>query len=370
PEGPVQRPPLTLSPGSRSTVSVGGDLPGQDVSTLLVSDGEILAERAMYWNERVDGHASEGVAEPRKEWFLAEGTTGYGFDTWVLVQNASSEPTVVNVVYYTPDGPIEKEPFTIQGKSRASVHANQDVPGKDVSIGVKATRPVVVERSMYWDDMRGGHNSCATPDPASKWYLAEGSTMYGFDEWVTIGNPSSKNASVELDYITTGGIDSTIEVSVPAQSRRTVHVNEDIQVGEISVVVESSQPVVVERSMYWNNGTGRAGHGALGATHPSLTHFLAEGCTANGFDQWVLIENPSKKDTTSVVLTYMTPNGLVSGPTISIKPMCRQSVNVNLDVPMSDVSVKIEATSPVIVERAMYWAGKGGGHNAMAVGVD
>lgn len=370
PDGRLQGNPVTIPPSSRATVSANLEIPDADVSTRLVSDGVVFAERTMYWYGRGDGHVSGGIPEPQKSWYMAEGTTAYGFDTWILIQNASSEPADVNIKYYTPAGPIAKEPFTIKGDCRISVHANNDVSGDDISIGVEASRPVVVERSMYWDGMSGGHNSSAAPARTRTWYLAEGSTSFGFDEWVTIGNPSPDEATVQLSYLTAGGNEKSKKMNVPPESRRTVHVNEDIQAAEVSVVAESDRPLVVERSMYWNNGTGKAGHGALGATQPSHTLYLAEGCTAFGFDEWVLIENPSSKENTTVSLTYMTPYGSVSGPVLNISPMSRKTVHVNNDVMWSDVSVEIKATNPVIVERAMYWAGQGGGHNSLAVSAD
>src|SRR5450756_2840273 len=288
PDGAVRKPDIEVPPLSRVTVSAGGDVPDADVSVMLVSDGEILVERAVYWNNRIEGHDSAGVPLPQKEWFLAEGSTAYGFKTWVLVQNPSPEPATVRITYLTPDGPVVKPEFTVAGNRRVTVLANDDVPGRDISVKVEASRAVVVERSMYWDDMRGGHNSAASPAASRSWFLAEGSTLFGFDEWVTIGNPAGKATNARVTYMTPGGAVAGPTLNLPAGSRRTVHVNDDLKCAEVSVKVESDEPIVAERSMYWNNGTGRAGHCALGVTQPSDTQYLAEGCTANGFEEWAV----------------------------------------------------------------------------------
>ncbi|MDY6795163.1 MAG: hypothetical protein SWK76_07770, partial [Actinomycetota bacterium] len=41
-------------------------------------DGEVVCERAMYWNGRQGGHDSVGVTSPASQWYLAEGATGPG----------------------------------------------------------------------------------------------------------------------------------------------------------------------------------------------------------------------------------------------------------------------------------------------------
>ena len=367
PDGAVRKPDIEVPPLSRVTVSAGGDVPDADVSVMLVSDGEILVERAVYWNNRIEGHDSAGVPLTQKEWFLAEGSTAYGFKTWVLVQNPSPEPATVRITYLTPDGPVVKPEFTVAGNRRVTVLANDDVPGRDISVKVEATRAVVVERSMYWDDMRGGHNSAASPAASRSWFLAEGSTLFGFDEWVTIGNPAGKATNARVTYMTPGGAVAGPTLNLPAGSRRTVHVNDDLKCAEVSVKVESDEPIVAERSMYWNNGTGRAGHCALGVTQPSDTQYLAEGCTANGFEEWVLVQNPSTTGAVSVELTYMTPQGPAPGPRLDLAPSSRRTVHVNKDLPGSDVSVQVSSSDPVIVERAMYWDKMEGGTDAAAI---
>ena len=368
-DGAVRKPDIDVPPLSRVTVSAGRDVPNEDVSVLLVSDGEILVERAMYWENRIEGHVSAGVPLPRKEWYLAEGSTAHGFETWVLVQNPSDEPADVRITYLTPDGPVAKPQFTIGGNKRATVLANDDVPGQDISVKVEASRAVVVERAMYWGGMRGGHNSCASPALSHTWFLAEGSTLFGFDEWVMLGNPAGKATNVKLTYMTPDGAVAGPGLSLPAGSRRTVHVNEDLQCAEVSVKVESDEPIVAERSMYWNKGTGRAGHCALGVTQPSCTQYLVEGCTANGFEEWVLIQNPSTTGAVSVELTYMTPRGPAPGPRLALAPSSRRTVHVNGDLPSSDVSVQVSSSDPVIVERAMYWDKMEGGTDAAAIEV-
>ncbi|MBU4194374.1 MAG: right-handed parallel beta-helix repeat-containing protein [Actinomycetia bacterium] len=96
------------------------------------------------------------------------------------------------------------------------------------------------------------------------------------------------------------------------------------------------------------------GHDSIGVTGPAKTWYLAEGCTAGGFETWVLVQNPGDEDAT-VNLTYMTESGAFQGPRLELAAHSRQTVNVADTVPTSwGVSTTVTSDGPVIVERAMY----------------
>ena len=75
------------------------NLADAQVSTRVTSTtgAVIIAERAVYftYDGKQGGHDSVGVTSPCMTWYLAEGYTGGDFDTWVLVQNPSTEPAHV-----------------------------------------------------------------------------------------------------------------------------------------------------------------------------------------------------------------------------------------------------------------------------------
>ncbi len=54
---------------------------------------------------------SVGATEPSKIWYLAEGCTAGGFETWILVQNPGQTPAEVSVVYQTDKGRVEGPTF-------------------------------------------------------------------------------------------------------------------------------------------------------------------------------------------------------------------------------------------------------------------
>src|SRR5450756_1972813 len=76
------------------------------------SDQDIICERSMYWDARRGGHDSIGVTSPGKTWYLAEGSTAWGFTTWLLLQNPAEDKSAkVNVTYMTKFGPVYESDF-------------------------------------------------------------------------------------------------------------------------------------------------------------------------------------------------------------------------------------------------------------------
>ena len=59
-QGEVAGPTLTVQPGSRETVDVSETVETYEVSTKVVSDQSVIAERAVYYNDRQCAHDSIG----------------------------------------------------------------------------------------------------------------------------------------------------------------------------------------------------------------------------------------------------------------------------------------------------------------------
>jgi hypothetical protein len=129
----------------------------------VVSDKDVIAERAMYGEGRQWGHDSVGISEPSKAWFLPEGSTGPGFETWILVQNPHQDkPARVEITYMTPEGQVEGPKETLQPGARRSFNVADSVPDTwEVSTQVVSDKDVIAERAMYGEGRQWGHDSVA-----------------------------------------------------------------------------------------------------------------------------------------------------------------------------------------------------------------
>ncbi len=101
-----------------------------DVSTLVRRQWwRSGGERAMYGNGRAWAHDSIGVTAPAETWYLAEGSTGEGFETWVLVQNpGTSDAVSVDLTLMTGSGsqaPAGLQDVIIQAGTRRSFNLGE-----------------------------------------------------------------------------------------------------------------------------------------------------------------------------------------------------------------------------------------------------
>ena len=358
---------VSLAPNSRTTVKVDDALVNQEVSTAVrATGGEVIAERSMYFRYRgkyPGGHSSPGTRAPATEWYLPEGCTAHGFDTFILVQNPADLPAKVSLAYMTAEAETLDQEIVLQPRSRYTV-AVDSVPGmeaREFSTRVTSDTPVVVERSMYFDygGIREGHNSPGATTLASDWYFAEGYTAGGFDSYILVMNPDESAAEITVTLSNPAGKSEDVRFEMPPRSRYTLPVDSLEGWGrrEFSAHVRSSVPVAAERAMYFVDYNGIAGgHDALGSPAPARTWYLAEGYTAQGFDTYILLQNPSEKKV-GVEVRYMLKEGRCVEKTYSIPPRARYTICVDKvkGLAAEEVSAYVSASEPIIAERSMYF---------------
>jgi FG-GAP-like repeat len=380
---------ISIPPRTRMTVPVNSTIDGQDVSTSIISpQPALIAERALYFNYNSGsgiwsgGHNVMGVDEPQKEWYFAEGCTRPGFNTWLTLQNPGTGDTKVYLDYFCGDGANVHKEAIVHAKSRYTVAVHGDAEGigvhpnlhGDVSIKVTSEQPIVAERPMYfnyngsWD---GGHNVMGANKPGREWYFAEGCTRPTFNTWLCLQNPGNSDALVTLDYFCGDGANEQRQLVVAPRSRATVAVHQpelgigvsDGPHGDVSIKVTSNQDIVAERPMYFNyNFVWRGGSNVMGASAPHRGWSFAEGCTRNGFNTWLCLQNPNDRETV-VSLDYLCGDGANIHREVTVGPRSRATVAVHGDEygigahnnAHGDVSIRVTATLPIMAERPTYF---------------
>ncbi|MFH1149606.1 MAG: hypothetical protein V1748_03945 [Actinomycetota bacterium] len=358
-QGEVQGPSATIEANSRKTFNVAETVQTWEVSTRVTSDEAVIAERAMYGGGRSWGTNSIGASSTSKTWYLAEGSTNGGMETWVLVQNPNTTPANIHLTYMTPDGAVKGPDATLEANSRKTFFAADTVPNQwSVSCMVTCDdQEVIVERAMYGNNRSWATNSVGVPEAGKDWYLAEGCTNGGFETWVLVQNPNPTPASIDLTYMTPNGAVEGPSETLPANSRKTYFAGDTVaNCWEVSTKVSSTSNVIAERSCYGNNRTWA--HESKGVAQAQATWYLAEGSTGGDpsthFETWVLVQNPNSQ-AASIQITYMTDSGPVEGPTDTVPANSRKTYNIASTVPgVWEVSTKVTSNRAVIVERAMY----------------
>ncbi len=360
---------VNVPAGTRLTIPVNSVLgEGWDVSIRVIcSSRDLLCERPMYFN--YEGKWSGGTAatgSPRRSqlWLFSEGYTGSGFEEWLCLANPGGAWANVTVDYIYGSGPPQWGTYSLPPFSRRTIYVNGQVgAGREVSMRVEADQPIVAERPMYFlygGHIDGGHNVLGATATSNTWFFAEGTTRSGFDEYLTILNTGNTAADVAVYYLLGPGQGDAQQKYYPvrAHSRLTINVRDEVGSGkDVSCFIQSNQPIVAERPMYFLYGSWSGGHDVTGANYASDTWLFAEGTTRAGFEEWLTLANPNPQSA-SVTIEYFLGYG--QGSSIqrqySVAAGSRATIYVPSEVGREkDVSAAVHASLPIVAERPIYF---------------
>jgi hypothetical protein len=221
----------------------------------------------------------------------------------------------------------------------------------------------------------GGH-----PKAGFKCYLAEGAANAFFSTRIALFNPNNFTASVVIRVMGANGIVNEQILWLYPYARTTYNIfdattfndpNAPTHLGggavgflvpapdnDFSTEIEASLRVVVDRTMYWDR-VGYGSHAETAIESPGKTWYLAEGATHGAFDLFYLFQNPGAVDA-DVTVRYLRP--APQAPVIKtyvVPAASRRTIWVDQEGPelaATDVSAKIMADQPIIVERSMYYS--------------
>jgi hypothetical protein len=334
----------------------------------------ISVDRTMYWTgpgaASPEGHSSIGVTAPDYSWYLPEGSSNWGFETFLLVQNPGSAEATCEITYMIEGEGPRSFSRKVPGRARRTYNMAEEIGGEDASIMVSSDRPVIAERAMYKDGRRQGHGSIGAVRPANSYFLAEGTSAWGFTTYVLVQNPHRGEVDVEITYMTDSGPVAHPEnpIRMPGGTRKTVRVNDFLAGRDFSTEVQGSGTIIAERAMYWDAGLGEACHASIGTAAPHHNFFLPDGQCGGGYETWTLVQNPNPGDV-SVEISYLSAEGANNKSFTAVIPAgSRRTFDMSEQYPGRSVRagtvVKARSAAPgnrIIVERAMYWNSRGAG---------
>jgi hypothetical protein len=164
-----------IQPNTRATIYLNGEFGniGPTAARFFTADGNwFLAERSIYWGNRVEGTNTVGAIAPANEWHLPEGSTAAAFFTYAMVMNPNPFPVPIDVsVYVEGVGrftlPVEQRPVipafarvtldmrsimnTLEQLSGYPIHATSFATRIAVPSGSDPGQGIVVEHAMYWN---------------------------------------------------------------------------------------------------------------------------------------------------------------------------------------------------------------------------
>ena len=299
--------------------------------------------------------------------YLAEGSSGAFFTTRYAIANPGIGVMIAAVRLETADGDVVSRVVTLPPRTRVTLDSRALGLGTaSFSAVVEPSSPAVVDRLMTWGDPAavpyGSHAETASPAPATSWFLAEGSTVLGFQLFYLLQNPQSSATTATIRFLLPSGSPVVRSYQLGPRSRTTIYVNSIPGLGstDVSAEITAAQPIAVERAMYRSSGgqTFALGHAAAAVAATATTWNFAEGATGAFFDTYLLLANPSTQPA-SVQVQYLRDTGGPVSRTYPVPAGSRASVFVDGEPGLGATSfgMRVTSTVPIVAERAMYWAG-------------
>lgn len=246
-------------------------------TTVTVRSGRLVADQV-----QVRGAVSAGTSLARgapdlgSTWFFPNGLVSANTGDALTVYNPSGKEAEVEVDVDLDRGSAEPFELTVPPAGTAQLVLAQEarIP-KDTSFSLTVRSgngvPVAVQRTLVTapPDRSGRSDSVGASRAARRWATAAGTATEDVDEWITVQNVTSHAATVSIRALADGqfiNIDGLQNVSIPAHRHQSFRLGDHIKRDELPLVIDATQLVVVERSIYAVKGEGLMGTIAIPTT--------------------------------------------------------------------------------------------------------
>jgi hypothetical protein len=117
----------------------------------------------MYWNNGSGEacHDSIGMASAYTTFYLPDGETKNGRETWTLIQNPNGSAVTVEVSYLTPNGQgnvTKTEAIAASSRKTFNMASHSGISGRAAIMVTSKTsgKKIMCERVMYWNARGAG----------------------------------------------------------------------------------------------------------------------------------------------------------------------------------------------------------------------
>jgi hypothetical protein len=292
---------INVAGGARGTITPSQASPALParVAVVVTSNQPVAVERPTYFSNITEGVAGTvsgaadviGVQTLSNDWLFAEGYTGGKFQENLVIANVdpANKAAAVTVTLEFPNGTTQTSNFSVPANSQYFYNVNTLGAGQPVSAEVTSTgAEIVAEREMFFQynhnangrvlNATGGTDVLGQIGPAAKnnYSFAEGYVNVGYDEWLTIQNPTASQETITIGLVNAKGTVYVFQLIVGAHTRTTVditatvlqhlyHTGDGFMGYEVAMVAQSaSGSFVAERPMYWNTAGTQGGSDAIG----------------------------------------------------------------------------------------------------------
>ncbi|MDQ1397020.1 MAG: hypothetical protein QOG64_2279 [Acidimicrobiaceae bacterium] len=307
-------------------------------------------------------------------WYFATGTTDRDATLLVTLFNPFPGDAIVDLSFATDQGPSvpgEFQGLIVPAGRLTVVNVGDHVRRRaDVATTVVARAGRVVAGKIQTQAPPAVATVAAlgAPSDGASWVFPDGFADAGVTEQYHLYNPNNRDATATLSAVLDQGEADPLPLTVPPQATVVVVTNDQNRIPKgvgHSATVRSTNGVgiVVERTLAAGKPSPRLGLGdVLGARRAAPRWALPVGAAAAGIDEVIVLFNPGTRPATAAVTAF----GQSQGPGIeglqalSVPAGGRLAIQLDDHITGDPLPVLIDASEPVVVERALYFVGAGG----------
>ena len=286
---------------------------------------------------------------PQYAWYFGEGASVPPFRTTYAIYNPGAAPAKVTLTLYPETGKTVEHSLTVAAGAQASVLANDILPNSVFGAGVSSDQMVYVERTTLGDRDGTASNGMT---PSKTWYFSEGQTGDDFTTWLLVLNPGSTPAALTVTYYPVEATPVIKKYTAPPSARLTIAVQADLAMGVMGIGIDSSQPVVAEYGIYFDDQ--KAAYGGAGISTPSKTWYIGSGNTQPGFTARIAMFNPGTNEAI-VKVTLLGSKQEAVTDLYSLEPQSKDDVVINDRADEQAVAAILESDQPIVVQSISYY---------------
>ncbi|MFN2490086.1 MAG: DUF5719 family protein [Actinomycetota bacterium] len=308
-------------------------------------------------------------------WYLPAGTSALGSDERLLLFNPFLDEAVVRVVFFTPSGTSSKANLAdvaVPAGRSVEVRVNEFVlrePRLGAAVLVTRGRVVAWRELLPATRKRPGvEMTLGARATAPVWYFPEGGVGKGYDETISLLNPSDDEAVVTITLASADKVvqpPQLVELAVAPHTIRTVSLAEvasqptEPQGVSAWVTATNGVPVVAERTVRYDGKQRTGVSSEVGASEAARAWLLGPASLDPTRDA-VAVLNPGSSDAT-LSLELIRAGGEPLMParlrSIAVPAGLRAAVRIERWTRGRDaVAVVLSSSEPVIAERVAYSA--------------
>ncbi len=218
----------------------------------------------------------------------------------VFIANVAATTAVVRVNALSRGTAPRSKDYTVAAYATIGVAVSDVSNAPDAALIVEAfSSGVVVEQLVKVPGIDDAALAPCATSTSSSWYFAAGSTSRGSSQWLSLLNPYSDDAVVDITVVLEGEVRKPSDLQslvVGARSRRSLFINDaaDRQ-GAVALIINvaGGSGVVAQQTIVHPRRSERRGvSSSLGAIAPSTRFTFAGGSRSKAKNRVIYVLNP------------------------------------------------------------------------------